>query len=62
LLTGGYGSALGAALGALIFGMVQQGIVFAGIDADWFQFVLGGMLLSAVVINRFVRSRAVLAR
>ncbi len=28
LLTGGYGSALGAALGALIFGMVQQGIVF----------------------------------
>jgi simple sugar transport system permease protein len=62
LLTGGYGSALGAALGALIFGMVQQGIIFAGIDADWFQFVLGGMLLSAVLINRFVRSRAVLAR
>jgi simple sugar transport system permease protein len=62
LLTGGYGSALGAALGALIFGMVQQGIIFAGIDADWFQFVLGGMLLGAVLINRFVRSRAVLAR
>jgi simple sugar transport system permease protein len=62
LLTGGYGSALGAALGALIFGMVQQGIIFAGIDADWFQFVLGGMLLSAVLINRFVRSRAVVAR
>lgn len=62
LLTGGYGSALGAALGALIFGMVQQGIIFAGIDADWFQFVLGGMLLSAVLINRFVRSRAVMAR
>ena len=38
LLTGGYGSATGAALGALIFGMVQQGIVYAGIDADWFQF------------------------
>lgn len=62
LLTGGYGSALGAALGALIFGMVQQGIIFAGIDADWFQFVLGGMLLGAVLINRFVRSRAVLVR
>ena len=37
LLTGGYGSAIGAVLGALIFGMVQQGIIFAGIDADWFQ-------------------------
>ena len=53
---------IGAALGALIFGMVQQGIIFAGIDADWFQFVLGGMLLGAVLINRFVRSRAVLVR
>lgn len=62
LLTGGYGSALGAALGALIFGMVQQGIIFAGIDADWFQFVLGGMLLSAVLINRFVRARAAVVR
>ncbi len=26
LLTGGYGSAIGAAFGALIYGMVQQGI------------------------------------
>src|SRR6266536_2730561 len=30
LLTGGYGSAIGAAIGALIFGMVNQGIVYAG--------------------------------
>ena len=30
LLTGGYGSAVGAALGALIFAMVQQGIVITG--------------------------------
>ena len=62
LLTGGYGSATGAALGALIFGMVQQGIVYAGIDADWFQFVLGLMLLAAVLINRYVRRWAVLTR
>jgi simple sugar transport system permease protein len=57
LLTGGYGSAIGAAIGALIFGMVRQGIVFAGVDADWFQVFLGGMLLIAVLINRLVRSR-----
>ena len=31
LLTGGYGSAIGAALGALIYGMVGQGIVYAGL-------------------------------
>lgn len=58
LLTGGYGTAIGAALGALIYGMVQQGIIFAGVDADWFQVFLGGMLLAAVLINRFVRNRA----
>jgi len=62
LLTGGYGSAIGAALGALIFGMVRQGIVFAGYDTDWFQVFLGGMLLIAVLINRFVRNRAMEAR
>jgi len=62
LLTGGYGTAIGAALGALIFGMVQQGIVYAGINADWFQFVLGAMLLAAVLLNRFVRVRAVNSR
>jgi simple sugar transport system permease protein len=58
LLTGGYGSAIGAAIGALIFGMVRQGIVYAGVDADWFQVFLGGMVLIAVLINRYVRKRA----
>lgn len=62
LLTGGYGSAIGAAIGALIFGMVRQGIVFAGVDADWFQVFLGGMVLIAVLINRYVRARATEAR
>jgi len=62
LLTGGYGSAIGAALGALIFGMVRQGIVFAGVDADWFQVFLGGMLLVAGLINQFVRRCAMESR
>jgi simple sugar transport system permease protein len=61
LLTGGYGSAIGAMLGALIFGMVKQGIVFARVDADWFQVVLGAMLLIAVLVNRVVRDRAMRA-
>jgi simple sugar transport system permease protein len=62
MLTGGYGSAIGAAIGALIFGMVRQGIVFAGVDADWFQVFLGGMLLIAVMINQFVRRQAMMVR
>ncbi|RMG99869.1 MAG: ABC transporter permease [Chloroflexi bacterium] len=58
LLTGGYGSAIGAVLGALIFGMVRQGIVFAGVDADWFQVFMGAMLIVAVLVNNYVRKRA----
>lgn len=58
LLTGGYGSAIGAALGALIFGMVRQGIVFAGVDADWFFVFLGAMLIIAVLVNNYIRQTA----
>lgn len=62
LLTGGHGSVLGAALGALIFGMVQQGIVFAGVDSDWYKVFLGVMLVGAVLVNTYVRGRMVEAR
>ncbi len=62
LLTGGHGSAVGAVLGALIFGMVQQGIVITGVDADWFQVFLGAMLVAAVVFNDYIRRRASDAR
>lgn len=55
LLSGGYGSAFGAVCGALIYGMVQQGIVLAGVDADWFQVFLGVMLVVAVLVNDSVR-------
>lgn len=58
LLTGGYGSAIGAAVGALIFGMTRQGIVFARWESDWFMLFLGVMLLGAVLINNTFRRRA----
>jgi simple sugar transport system permease protein len=62
LLTGGYGSVIGACLGALIFGMVRQGIVFAGDDSDWYQVFMGAMLVIAVLINNFIRKRAEASR
>jgi simple sugar transport system permease protein len=58
LLTGGFGTAVGTAFGALIFGMVSQGLFFTGVDADWFQAFLGAMLLAAVLVNRYVQRRA----
>jgi simple sugar transport system permease protein len=62
LLTGGYGSAVGAAIGALIFGMTNQGIVYAGWDPDWFTFFLGALLLGAILLNTYIRRRAEAAR
>ena len=62
LLTGGYGSAIGAVIGALIIGMVRQGVVFAGVSADWFLVFMGGMLIIAVLINNYIRKRAEAAR
>jgi simple sugar transport system permease protein len=58
LLTGGYGTAVGAAIGAFIYGMTNQGIVFANWNPDWVKFFLGIMLLSATVSNLWVRNRA----
>jgi simple sugar transport system permease protein len=62
LLTGGRGSVLGAAAGALLFGMVQQGIVFSGVDSDWYKVFLGAVLILAVLLNSSVQARAAEAR
>lgn len=58
LLTGGFGTAVGAAIGAFIFGMVNQCIVYAGWNPDWFKFFLGIMLLFAVIANNSFRNFA----
>ncbi|MFN2419325.1 MAG: ABC transporter permease [Candidatus Limnocylindria bacterium] len=62
LLTGGYGSAIGAVFGALTLGMTSQGIVFAGIPGDWYQAFLGVLLLAAVIVNNYIRQRATMTR
>ncbi|MEJ6392081.1 ABC transporter permease [Gymnodinialimonas sp. 2305UL16-5] len=55
LLTGGYGSVVGAALGALIFGVVQQGLFFADVESSLFRVFLGVILLFAVILNTYIR-------
>ena len=57
LLTGGYGSAIGAFFGAIIFGMVTIGLTYTRFDQDWFQIFLGAMLLLAVIFNNVIRRR-----
>ena len=58
LLTGGYGSVVGASVGALIFGMTQLGITYAGWNPDWFKTFLGIMLILATLVNLYVKRKA----
>jgi simple sugar transport system permease protein len=62
LLTGGYGSAVGALFGALVFGTVQMGIFYTGVDNDWFMVFLGLMVLVAVLFNNYIRRKATESR
>jgi simple sugar transport system permease protein len=57
LLTGGYGSPIGAFFGALTLGMTKVGIPLAGLASDWYFAVLGIVLLIAVLLSNEVRRR-----
>ena len=58
LLTGGYGTAIGGAIGAMIMAMSVQGIPSARWNTDWRFVFLGVILLLAVIANRSIRTRA----
>jgi simple sugar transport system permease protein len=57
LLTGGYGSAIGASAGALLYAVAREGIVLAGWNALWFRALLGVLLLVALLATGVVRRR-----
>jgi ribose/xylose/arabinose/galactoside ABC-type transport system permease subunit len=58
LLTGGYGTALGGALGAAIIAQATLGIPFSRWNSDWRFLFLGVTLLLAVLANRSIRAKA----
>ena len=58
LLTGGYGSAFGGAIGACIMSMPLIGISAARWNTDWRFLIIGAILLLAVVSNRYLRTKA----
>ncbi|PKW27890.1 ABC transporter permease [Phycicoccus duodecadis] len=62
LLTGGFGSAIGASIGASIIGMAFIGIAYAGWNTDWSWLFLGVILFIAVLVNTFIGRRAQGAR
>ena len=58
LLTGGYGTAFGGAIGACILSIPAIGIASARWNTDWRFLIVGIILLLAVVSNKFLRNKA----
>ncbi len=57
---GGYGSVVGAVLGALIFAIASRGINFVPfIDNNLFRVMLGMLILGSALLNQFLRDRIV---
>ena len=54
LLTGGEGTVVGALLGALFLGILRDGLVLEGVNADYLDFILGLAILVAMCINIYV--------
>jgi ribose/xylose/arabinose/galactoside ABC-type transport system permease subunit len=59
LLAGGRGHMLGTLFGILIFGTIQAAILFDGrLSSWWIRIVVGGLLLSFILLQRFLVLRA----
>jgi simple sugar transport system permease protein len=54
LLLGGEGTAIGALFGALFLGILRDGLVLQGVNADYLDFILGVAILAAMIINVYV--------
>jgi ribose transport system permease protein len=54
-LSGGWGTVIGALVGALIIQVISSGIIFFGIDAKWSTFVTGAVIVIAVAVDQLVR-------
>jgi simple sugar transport system permease protein len=51
LLSGGYGSVLGTALGCIMLGMIRTGLVLAGVPGYWYRATIGLLIVLVVIVN-----------
>lgn len=54
-LSGGIGSVTGAVIGALLIAFIENIIILSRIDANWFRFAVGAMIVVAVTVNKLSR-------
>jgi ribose transport system permease protein len=56
-LAGGRATIVGAALGAILLGVVASGLAYFSVPINWNQFALGAVVLGAVALDSLVRRR-----
>ena len=54
LLQGGSGTVVGAFIGAIFLGVLQDGLIIKGVSANYFLFYLGLAVLIAMAFNTYV--------
>jgi ribose transport system permease protein len=58
-LSGGRGTVTGAALAAVLLATIANGLQLTGVDATWFQIIVGASIVGAVAFHQWtVRSDA----
>ncbi len=57
-VSGGVGKISGAVIGALVMGVLNQGLSIMGVDSAWQQVIKGLVLLAAVAFDVMNRRRA----
>jgi simple sugar transport system permease protein len=55
LLTGGYGSIVGAFIGAFLMGVMRSGLILAGAPSYWYKGFIGVVLVISVITNTKIR-------
>ncbi len=58
LLTGGYGSIIGAFIGAFLIGILRSGLILAGAPSYWYKAFIGIVLVVSVILNTKIRKAA----
>jgi simple sugar transport system permease protein len=54
LLAGGSGTVVGALIGALFLGILRDGLIIQGVNADYLSFYLGLAIIIAMAANTYV--------
>jgi ribose/xylose/arabinose/galactoside ABC-type transport system permease subunit len=57
-ISGGSGTVVGAAIGALFLGLIQNAIVVLSLPQEWLQVIYGLVILLAVAMDALVQMRA----